>query len=179
VGTVNVNRVDISTSSLPQRARIDILMRSVDDRPMIRGATVLIACLAAAGSAPAAIKTDVVLRATLTGKYLHTTSTGSGTATITVRPTKVCWKFAYKGLDQARDSGIHIVPPPAAGTHKTSVFPFTASTSTAPSCVSRVAWGTNDAKYVDKITADPAHFYVIVATEKYPQGAIGGVLRPG
>jgi CHRD domain len=134
---------------------------------------------AAVGSATAASKTDVVLKATLTGKYLHTTSTGSGIATITVKPTKVCWKFAYKGLDRGGDSGIHIVPPPAAGMHKTSVFPFTASTSTAPGCVSRTAWGANDAKFVDRIVADPSHFYVIVATKKYPQGAIGGVLRAG
>src|SRR5262245_27834310 len=148
---------------------------------MIRAATVLVAFLAvgAVGSALAASQTDVVLKATLTGKYLHTTSTGSGTATITVKPTKVCWKFAYKGLDPAGDSGIHIVPPPAPGTHKTSVFPFTASTSTAPGCVSRTAWGANDAKYVDRIVADPSHFYVTVATKNYPQGAIGGVLRTG
>jgi CHRD domain len=134
---------------------------------------------AAVGSATAASKTDVVLKATLTGKYLHTTSTGSGTATITVKPTKVCWKFTYKALDQGGDSGIHIVPPPAPGTHKTSVFPFTASTSTAPGCVSRTAWGANDAKYVDRIVANPSHFYVIIATKKYPQGAIGGVLVGG
>jgi hypothetical protein len=147
-------------------------------------ATLLLSVLAmsgggATGSATAALKTDVVLTATLTGKYLHTTSTGSGTTTVTVKPTKVCWKFAYKGLDQAGDSGIHIVPPPAAGTHKTSVFPFTASTSTAPGCASRTAWGATDAKYVDRIAADPSHYYVIVATKKFPQGAIGGVLRRG
>ena len=135
--------------------------------------------VSAVGSATATSSDDVVLKATLTGKYLHTTSTGHGTATITVKPTKVCWKFAYTGLDKGGDSGIHIVPPPAAGVHKTSVFPFTASTSTAPGCVSRTAWGANDAKYVDRIVADPSHFYVIVATKKYPQGAIGGVLRSG
>ena len=148
---------------------------------MIRAAAIVVASLAvgAVGSATATSQTDVVLKATLTGKYLHTTSTGAGTATITVKPTKVCWKFAYTGLDQGGDSGIHIVPPPAAGKHKTSVFPFTASTSSAPGCLSRTMWGANDAKYVDRIVADPSHFYVIVATKKYPQGAIGGVLRRG
>lgn len=119
---------------------------------------------------------NVVLKAALTGGYLHTTSTGSGTATVTITPTTVCWKLTYKGLDPAGDSGIHIVPPPAPGKHKTSVFPFTATTSTAPGCDSRTKWGTNDQKWVDKIAADPAHFYVIVGTTKYPQGAIGGVL---
>jgi CHRD domain len=133
----------------------------------------------AVGSATATLRADVVLKATLTGRYLHTTSTGTGTATVTVKPTEVCWKFAYQGLDQGGDSGIHIVPPPAAGTHKTSVFPFTASISTVPGCVSRTMWGANDAKYVDRIVAAPSHYYVIVATKKYPQGAIGGVLRSG
>ena len=147
---------------------------------MIRAAIVMaFLTAAAAGSATAASTTDVVLTATLTGRYLHTTSTGSGTATITVKPTKVCWRFAYRGLDRTGDSGIHIAPPPAPGTHKTSVFPFTASTSTAPGCVSRTAWGATDAKYVDRIVADPLHFYVIVATEEYPQGAVGGSLRRG
>jgi CHRD domain-containing protein len=139
----------------------------------------LLLAVTTARSATAGSSADVVLRATLTGEYLHTTSTGRGTATITVKSTKVCWKFTYAGLDQGGDSGIHIVPPPAAGKHKTSVFPLTASTSTAPGCVSRTAWGPNDAKYVDRIVADPSHFYVIVATKRYPQGAIGGALRHG
>ena len=138
---------------------------------------VVLVGIGVAAASTAAPTTDVVLKATLTGRYVHTTSTGSGTATITVKPATVCWKFAYKGLDQGADSGIHVVPPPAPGTHKTSVFPFTATTSTAPGCASRTAWGANDAKYVDRIVADPSHFYVIVATKKYPQGAIGGVLR--
>ena len=148
---------------------------------MIRAATIFVAFLVAGavGSAAAAPKTDVVLKATLTGRYLHTTSTGSGTATITVKPTKVCWKFAYKSLDQAGDSGIHIVPPPAAGTHKTSVFPFTASTSQAPACESKTKWGASGPAWVDKFVVNPSHFYVIIATKKYPQGAIGGVLRRG
>jgi hypothetical protein len=128
-------------------------------------------------SAVAASSGNIVLKAALTGKYLHTTSTGTGTAIVTVTPTKVCWKFNYKGLDQAGDSGIHIVPPPAAGKHKHSVFPFTASTSTAPGCVSKTRWGPSGPGWVDKILANPSHFYVIVGTKKYPQGAIGGVLR--
>jgi hypothetical protein len=122
---------------------------------------------------------NVVLKATLSGGYLHTTSTGSGTAVVTVTPSTVCWRLTYKGLDQPGDSGIHIVPPPAPGKHKTSVFPFTATTSTAPGCDSRTKWGSNDQKWVDKIAADPARFYVIVGTTKYPQGAIGGVLKAG
>jgi hypothetical protein len=148
---------------------------------MIRPKVVVVAFLVSGTfcSAAASSNTDVVLKATLTGRYLHTTSTGSGTATITVKPTKVCWKFTYKGLDQAGDSGIHIVPPPAPGTHKTSVFPFTASTSTTLACVSKTKWGASGPAEVDKIVANPSHFYVIIATKKYPQGAIGGVLRRG
>jgi hypothetical protein len=121
---------------------------------------------------------NVVLKATLTGKYLHATSTGSGTATVTVTAAKVCWKFTFKGLDQPGDSGIHVVPPPPPGKHKTSVFPFTASTSAAPACVSKTKWGASGPGWVDKIVANPSHFYVIIATKKYPQGAIGGSLHP-
>jgi hypothetical protein len=121
--------------------------------------------------------TVTVLKATLTGKYLHTTSAGAGTATITFKPGQVCWKLSYRGLDKPGDSGIHIAPPPAPGTHKRSVFPFTATTSTAPGCVPADHWGTSSAGWAQKIAADPARFYVIVATAKYPQGAIGGVLH--
>ncbi len=137
----------------------------------------LVLTVGVARDALAATSGNIVLRATLTGGYLHTTSTGSGTATITVAPTKVCWKFTYRGLDQPGDSGIHIVPPPAPGKHKRSVFPFTASTSAAPGCVAKTKWGAAGAAWVDKIIANPPHFYVIVATKKYPQGAIGGALR--
>jgi hypothetical protein len=143
----------------------------------VRSLAVLVAItgLAFAGSAtPAA---NVVLKAKLTGKYLHTTSTGSGTATITFTASKVCWRFTYTGLDTAGDSGIHIVPPPAAGKRTPSVFPFTAASSSAPGCVARTHWGANGAKWADKIAADPSHFYVIIGTKKYPRGAIGGVLQ--
>jgi hypothetical protein len=118
-----------------------------------------------------------VLKATLTGKYLHTSSTGTGTATITFKPDQVCWKFSYRGLEKPDDSGVHITPPPAPGKHKRSVFPFTATTSRAASCVPADHWGPSSAGWAQKITADPARFYVIVATAKYPQGAIGGVLH--
>jgi|SRR5690242_21272647 CHRD domain len=133
------------------------------------------ASFAVVAASPAATA-NVVLKATLTGTYLHTTSTGSGTATVTITRTTVCWKLIYKGLDQPGDSGVHIVPPPPPGKHKTSVFPFTASTSTAPGCDSKTKWGANDQKWVDKIVADPTRFYVVIASKKYPQGAIGGAL---
>jgi CHRD domain len=121
----------------------------------VRASLALAAVLALAFVASAARAGNVVLKATLTGKYLHTTSTGSGTATITFTASKVCWKFTYKGLDQAGDSGVHIVPPPPPGKHKTSVFPFTAATSTAPGCVAKNHWGAPDAAWADKIVADP------------------------
>jgi hypothetical protein len=35
----------------------------------------------------------IVLKANLTGKYLHTTSTGSGTVTVTFKGSEICWKF--------------------------------------------------------------------------------------
>ena len=143
----------------------------------MRASLALAAILAVAFVASAAPAGNVVLKATLKGKYLRTTSTGSGTAAITFTASKVCWKFTYKGLDQPGDSGIHIVPPPSPGKHKTSVFPFTAATSKAPGCVAKTHWGSHGAAWADKIVADPSHFYVIIATKKYPQGAIGGVLH--
>jgi len=143
-------------------------------------ATLVVAGTAAAESplrAQSAGASAVVLKANLTGRYLHTTSTGTGTATITIKPGQVCWKFSYRGLDKPGDSGVHIAPPPAPGKHKRSVFPFTATTSTAPGCLPADHWGASSAAWAQKIAADPARFYVIVGTTKYPQGAIGGVLQ--
>ena len=97
-------------------------------------ATLVLAATAAhIGSAAASsTSSSVVLKATLTGTYLHTTAIGTGTATITFTGTKSCWKFSYSGIDTPNVSGIHITPPPDPGLHKQSVFPFTAATSTAP-----------------------------------------------
>ncbi len=144
----------------------------------LRGAAAAVLASAAIGTqAGLAAGTPTVLQATLTGTYLHTTSPGSGTARITITPSKVCWKFSYRGLDTPNVSGIHIAPPPAAGKHKTSVFPFTASTSQAQQCESPTRWGRNGPSWLAKIVADPGRFYVIVGTSTYPQGAIGGALK--
>ena len=124
--------------------------------------------------------TTIVLKARLSGRYLHTASPGAGTATITITPSQVCWKFAYHGLDTPNISGIHIAPPPAAGKHKTSVFPFTATTSEARQCEAPTKWGgANGPKWLAKIEAIPGRFYVIIGTPRYPQGAIGGILHAG
>lgn len=139
-----------------------------------------VAALVTAGVAQAGLADNgtTVLKATLTGSYLHTTSTGAGTATITITASRVCWKFSYHALDTPNVSGIHIAPPPAAGVHKTSVFPFTASTSEARQCEAPTRWGgANGPKWLAKIVANPGRFYVIIGTAKYPQGAIGGVLK--
>jgi hypothetical protein len=122
---------------------------------------------------------SILLKANLTARYLGTTSTGSGTATVTFTGSNVCWKLTYRGLDKAGDSGIHVAPPPSPGKHKTSVFPLTAQTSRARGCVSANHWGGSSAGWAKKIAADPGRFYVIIATAKYPQGAIGGVLHRG
>jgi hypothetical protein len=145
-------------------------------RQLCGAAAAVLASAAIATQAGLAAGTTTVLQATLTGTYLHTTSTGSGTATITITSSKVCWKFSYRGLDTPNVSGIHIAPPPAAGKHKTSVFPFTASTSQAQQCESPTKWGAHGPSWLAKIDADPGRFYVIVGTAKYPQGAIGGAL---
>src|SRR5437764_4228168 len=135
---------------------------------MLRLSALVVAALAFAATASAAPK--IVLKATLSGAYLHA-GDGSGTATITIAGKRVCWKFTYKGIDKPMDSGIHAAPPPAAGKHSHSVLPFTASTSTAPGCVAGAS------TWITKILANPGGFYVHITTAKYPNGAIGGKLR--
>jgi hypothetical protein len=132
--------------------------------------------LGAAAGSPAS---SVVLKATLTGRYLHTSAKGTGTATITFTATKACWKFSYSGIDTPNISGIHVAPPPPGGYHKLSVFPFTATTSKAPGCEKLDRWGKPDAAWAPKIVANPSRFYVIIGTGRYPNGAIGGVLHHG
>ena len=132
----------------------------------------------AAAASPAA-SSSVVLKANLTGPYLHTTAKGTGTATITFTAKKACWKFSYSGIDTPNVSGIHITPPPAAGVHKQSVFPFTAATSTTPGCEALDRWGRLGPEWAKKIVANPSRFYVIIGTNRYPNGAIGGVLHRG
>jgi hypothetical protein len=144
-----------------------------------RGLFVCVGLAAFLVPSSAASADTIVLKANLTGKYLHTTSTGSGTATITFKGSNVCWKFTYRGLDHPGDSGIHITPPPPPGKHKASVFPFTATTSMAPGCVAANHWGASRAGWAQKVAADAGRFYVIIATAKYPQGAIGGPLHRG
>jgi CHRD domain len=145
----------------------------------LSAATVVLAVVAAAhiGAAAAVPASSVVLKATLTGHYLHTTAHGTGTATITFTATKACWKFTYTGIDTPNISGIHVAPPPPGGYHKLSIFPFTATTSKAPGCEKLDRWGTHDAAWAPKIVANPSRFYVIIGTGRYPNGAIGGVLH--
>jgi len=145
----------------------------------LAGAAVIVA--AATGTAGARTRSTVVLKATLTGHYLHTTATGHGTATLTFTPTKACWKFTYSGIDTPNISGIHQTPPPAAGYHKVSIFPYTATTSEKPGCEALDRWGHNGAgpRWAAKIVANPTRFYVIIGTGRYPNGAIGGVLQRG
>ena len=128
-------------------------------------------------ASPAA-SSSVVLKANLTGAYLHTTAKGAGTATITFTATRACWKFSYSGIDPPNISGIHVAPPPPAGYHKWSVFPFTATTSTAPGCEALGRWGGPVGRaWAKKIVANPSRFYVIIGTNRYPNGAIGGMLH--
>jgi len=141
-------------------------------------ATLALGTVCAPGATAAAGST-VVLKAKLTGQFLHTTATGIGTATITFSATSACWKFSYSGIDTPNISGIHIVPPPPAGYHKLSVFPFTATTSQARGCEKLDRWGSSGPSWAKKIVADPTHFYVIIGTGRYPNGAIGGALHRG
>jgi hypothetical protein len=121
---------------------------------------------------------SVVSKARLTGAFIGTSSRGLGTATITITPAKVCWKFVYRGLIKPGDSGIRLRPPPKAGVHKRSVFPLTANTSMSPGCVPTTKWGPSSAEWAEKVAANPSRFYVSIADSKYPRGAIGGALKP-
>jgi CHRD domain len=144
----------------------------------ICAASVLLAGAAAhVGVAAASPVSTVVLKATLTGPYLHTTAHGTGTATITFTATKACWRFSYSGIDTPNVSGIHVTPPPPAGYHKLSIFPFTATTSKKPGCEALNRWGASAPGWAKKIVANPSRFYVIIGTGRYPNGAIGGVLH--
>jgi hypothetical protein len=147
-------------------------------RGLCAASLVLAVAASQIGAAAAGPASSVVLKATLTGRYLHTTSHGTGTATITFNATKACWKFSYSGIDTPNISGIHVAPPPPAGYHKLSVFPFTATTSKAPGCEKLGRWGGPvGVAWAKKIVANPSRFYVIIGTGRYPNGAIGGVLH--
>jgi hypothetical protein len=135
------------------------------------GAAAILASGAGAGS-------QVVLKATLTGHYLHTTSPGKGTVTITISSTQACWRFVFSGTDTPNVSGIHQAPPPRAGYHKLSVFPFTATTKSGKrECEKLDRWGSAGPGWAKRIAATPTRFYVIVGTARYPNGAIGGQLH--
>jgi CHRD domain len=144
----------------------------------VRGLVLLGIIAALAVPVAAAPADSVVLHARLTGAFIGTSSKGSGTATITITPAKVCWKFAYRGLVKPGDSGMRLRPPPKAGVHKRSVFPLTANTSMSPACVPTTKWGPSSADWAQKIAAEPLRFYVSIADSKYPKGAIGGPLKP-
>ena len=146
-------------------------------RGLCAASAVLAVTAAHIGGAAARPASTVVLRAILTGRYLHTTAHGTGTATITFSATKACWKFTYSGIDTPNISGVHLAPPPPAGYHKLSIFPFTATTSEKPGCEALNSWGAIDAKWAPKIVANPSRFYVIIGTGRYPNGAIGGLLH--
>jgi hypothetical protein len=120
----------------------------------------------------------VVLKAHLSGPFIGTSSKATGTATITITPAKVCWKFSFSGLTKPGDSGMRLLPPPKAGVHKRSVFPLTANTSVKPGCVPTNKWDASSAGWAAKIAADPSRFYVSIADSSWPKGAIGGPLKP-
>jgi hypothetical protein len=144
----------------------------------LRAAILAIALFAILAASAAAHRAGtVVLRATLTPRYLHSSSAGAGTATLTFTATRACWKFSYHGLDTVNVSGIHVAPAPADGSHTTSVLPFTATTSTKPGCEPLDRWSPQGPKWAQKILASPGKFYVIVGTAHYPNGAIGGQLH--
>ena len=119
-----------------------------------RIATLAILVLGAAASAHAGLAkggdTTTILKATLSGRYLHTTSTGAGTATIMITPSQVCWKFSFHGIAKPGVSGIHVAPPAPHGEHTPSVLPFTATTSETRQCETADKVGRRERPEVDR-----------------------------
>lgn len=141
-------------------------------------AMIATAAAVVAGGAAADSGSTVVLAATLTGHYLHTTASGSGSVKVTIGPTQLCWTFTFSGVDAPNISGIHQAPPPPAGYHKLSILPFTATTKSGkPECEKLDRWSPSGPRWAKTIAATPGRFYVIVGSARYPNGAIGGALH--
>ena len=137
-------------------------------RLSIAAALAALAVPSLAASAPA----GVVLTATLSGLYVHTSAGGSGTAKITFRGSQVCWKLTFKGIDKPTAAGIAKAPPPAGGPSPvfiplTGLFNAAGSSGCAP----------RSADKVKAVLANPGGFYVRIKTVKYPNAAIGGRLH--
>jgi len=111
--------------------------------------------------------------AKLTAPYVHATGAASGTATITVSPGQVCWKFVLKGLVKPGASSIHKAPPPAAGKSSATVIPLAPASSTKPGCTA-----VNPVDVIN-VASHPTQYYVVVADSTHKNGAVGGVLTGG
>ncbi|HYY77750.1 MAG TPA: CHRD domain-containing protein [Actinomycetes bacterium] len=96
---------------------------------------------------------------------------GSGTASIRVRGTQVCYDVHWTGID-AMASHIHKA---AAGTAGAIVVPFFAQ-ETPLTVTKKSGCTTADASLVKAIIKNPTGYYVNVHSPEFPKGAIRGQL---
>jgi LPXTG-motif cell wall-anchored protein len=96
---------------------------------------------------------------------------GSGTASIKVRGTQVCWDVRWSNID-AIASHIHMAAPSAAGG---IVVPFF-SQETPLAGDHKTGCTTSDAAVVSAIMKHPGNYYVNVHSPQFPKGAIRGQL---
>ena len=89
---------------------------------------------------------------------------GTGTATITITGSKVCWRFTYRGIGKPLASHIHKAPRGKAGA---VVVPLGGAFKPSGCTTSAIA---------KAIAANPSAYYVNIHTAKFPAGAIRGQL---
>jgi hypothetical protein len=131
-----------------------------------------LAAAAALVLAPAAAFAQAVtLSATLTGTSGPTPGDpdGSGTASVKIDGTQVCYDVQVKGIGPATMAHIH---KGAADANGPVVVPFK-----APDASGKVAaCATASADVAAAIAADPGGYYVNVHNADYPGGAVRGQL---
>ena len=89
---------------------------------------------------------------------------GSGTATITITGSKVCWKFTFSGIGKPLAAHINKAPQGRAGP---ILVPLGGAFKTVGCTTSALA---------NAIAAKPGAYYVNIHTAKFPAGAIRGQL---
>ena len=94
--------------------------------------------------------------------------TSSGSADVTIDPTKVCWQFHLTGIEDPTFAHIHKGGPTVSGP---IVVPLGATYSSS-GCKSA------NASTTAAILGDPAGYYVNVHSQKFPDGAMRGQLVP-
>jgi methionine-rich copper-binding protein CopC len=113
-----------------------------------------------------------------TGKYLVADREGSATGKISIDYANktLCYSFKVINLNGITGAHIHAM---LLQNKVTSVQDEVFVALNAKSVISgKVACVGSDSKSLSSIGDDPSHYFVMIHTAKYPDGAIGGVLTP-